>query len=47
MIIKRLVDEYSLEVELILVPLEQNLADKLIRVPKRWMDIRKQESNPP
>ena len=44
--VKRLVDEYSLQVDVTLVQLEQNLADKLTQVPKRWIDIMKQGSNP-
>ena len=47
MIVKGLVDEYSLQINITLVQSEQNLADKLTRVPKRWIDIMKQGSNPP
>ena len=46
-IVKHLVDEYSLQVDITLVQSEQNLTDKLTRMPKRWIDIMKQGSNPP
>ena len=44
--VKCLVDEYSLQVDITLVQSEQNLADKLTRVPKWWIDIMKLGSNP-
>ena len=44
--VRCLVDKYSLQVDITLVQSEQNLADKLTRVPKRWIDIMKQGSNP-
>ena len=44
--IRKLVMEYNLSVEVVLVTSNCNLADRLTRVPQRWYDTTKKEAEP-
>ena len=43
---QQLIEEYTLVVDVKLTTSEKNLADRLTRVPKRWLDSLKQGSEP-
>ena len=45
MILQQLIHEYVLQVDVTFIALEQNLADELTQVPKRWLDLIKHRSN--
>ena len=45
MILQQLIHEYNLQVVITLVMLEQNLADELTQVPKRWLNLIKHRSD--
>ena len=44
--IRKLVTEYNLSVDAVLVTSNCNLADRLTRVPQRWYDAMKKETGP-
>ena len=44
-ILLQLILEYSLHVDVTFVALEQNLADELIRVPKKWLELIRHKFN--
>ena len=44
--IRKLVTEYNLSVDAVLVTSNCNLADRLTRVPQRWYDAMKKEAGP-
>lgn len=44
--LRKLVEEYNLSVNAVLVASTRNLADKLTRVPQRWFDAMKKEAEP-
>ena len=45
-ILKKLVGEYELTVNVVLVPSNKNMADRLTRVPQRWFTAIKMENGP-
>ena len=44
--LKKLVEEYELTVDVVLVPSTKNMADRLTRVPQRWFTAMKIENEP-
>ena len=44
--LKKLVEEYKLIVDVVLVPSNKNMADQLTRVPQRWFTTMKMENGP-
>ena len=44
--IRKLVTEYNLSVDAVLVTSNSNLADRLTRVPQRWYDVMKKQAGP-
>ena len=43
---KKLVEEYELTVDMVLVPSIKNMADRLTKVPQRWFTAMKMENGP-
>ena len=44
--LKKLVEEYELTVDMVLVPSNKNMANQLTRVPQRWFTAMKMENGP-
>ena len=44
--LKKLVEEYELTVDGVLVPSNKNMADRLTKVPQRWFTAMKMENGP-